>query len=656
MADFNEVINEIGKSEDRQSSRMETLGDLIRQKRNQSVIKEDPKSEQLTFDTIVVGDKQTEKQTPILRNQLSALNVLIDMFRNISTGIESFIKSQEDQFKYIKTQDQVKKDVVYKEGRRKEKKPPAIKKSKTPSKEEIGKTLGSNWLAMLLGAGGIAALIGSFMTEGPMKGIGKLFGKSALQIAFKMIGGALAKIGVGIAKKIKFVPYVGALVSMAFGVKRIIEGDVVGGLFEFASALANFIPVVGWAISTGIDVFLAMRDLRGGGTKKLKNSEGNKWLKNMFGIIGDWFKKVGAVIYDLPIIGDLIKAVQCFVKGDWKKGLWHLATTVPIFNAFMWIFEKVKPKVEKTKDFIKGGGLSNIWDKVVGFIIPKIKAFGDFIYNLPIIGDLIKSVQLFAKGDWKGGLKYLALSIPIVNVLYNLTQNLRSKETKTTENETDEKGILDFIGTLGSDVFKWIKDMIMAPVTAVKGFFTNIFEKDPEQKSQMEKLLSSIVSLGSTIFDGFIDIVDAIALRIKEPFDNIAKTIAEFEFKFPELPKIDPLGWVPWGKDKKKEQLKEGESVSIGDMPDKSKRKGGGFVGTKGPEMFVGGEAGRELVLSKTATDKFLMAAEKMEKMKNFEMMGEKTQVINTTNSKVINSGNTQTTIINNSPKLNYAM
>jgi hypothetical protein len=419
MADFNEVISEIGKTNQEQSSRMDTLGELIRQKRTQTIIKEDTKKEgQLTFDAVVIEDKVTQKQTPILKSQLSVLNSLANMFQNISTGIEMFIKSQQDQFSYMVGRDKKMEDAAYLESREKEKE--VKTEEKKPKVKDIGKAIGSNWLAMLLGAGGIAALIGSFMTEGPMKGIGKLFGKSALQIAFKMIGGALAKIGVGIAKKIKFVPVIGALVSVAFGVKRIIEGDIVGGLLEFASALANFIPVVGWAISAGIDVFLAIRDIRGGGTKKLKHSDGNKWLKNMFGIVGEWIKKVDKFILDLPVIGDLIKASMSFIKGDWKGGMQHLAIMDgKVFGGLMWVFEKIGVKVKEGAKFV-GGGLSKIWDNVVGFIMPKIKAVGEFLYNLPVIGDLIKSVQYFSKGDWKNGLKYLALSNPLVNVLYNL--------------------------------------------------------------------------------------------------------------------------------------------------------------------------------------------------------------------------------------------
>jgi len=81
--------------------------------------------------------------------------------------------------------------------------------------------------------------VASNITKGTSKTVAKSVGKSML----------------------KKIPIVGTLAGIGFGISRAMQGDFTGAALEVASGLAANIPVAGTAISAGIDLGLAGRDI-----------------------------------------------------------------------------------------------------------------------------------------------------------------------------------------------------------------------------------------------------------------------------------------------------------------------------------------------------------------------------------------------------------
>jgi hypothetical protein len=92
--------------------------------------------------------------------------------------------------------------------------------------------------------------------------IGSALTKSAGGAATKGAGKAAAKgAGKAVAKKI---PGVGLLAGAAFGIERLLKGDIVGAVGELASGAASTVPGIGTAVSLGIDGALMAGDMAGG--------------------------------------------------------------------------------------------------------------------------------------------------------------------------------------------------------------------------------------------------------------------------------------------------------------------------------------------------------------------------------------------------------
>lgn len=104
-------------------------------------------------------------------------------------------------------------------------------------------------LAVIAAMASSDAIMGGFDKKAAQKGAGKITGRGAGRVATRMgtrVGGkAGAKLGAKLGSKVlKAIPFVGAALAIAEGVMRIREGDTVGGLLSFGSA----IPVAGWGV------------------------------------------------------------------------------------------------------------------------------------------------------------------------------------------------------------------------------------------------------------------------------------------------------------------------------------------------------------------------------------------------------------------------
>tara|TARA_B100001250_G_C19816784_1_gene798871 strand:- start:5775 stop:8177 length:2403 start_codon:yes stop_codon:yes gene_type:complete len=105
---------------------------------------------------------------------------------------------------------------------------------------------------------------------GPIGKIGKTItkevGETAVKTGAKTAGKAVAKGGgKAIAKKI---PGVGLLAGAAFGIERLLKGDIIGAIGELASGAASTVPGVGTAVSLGIDAALMGGDMISGSGQK----------------------------------------------------------------------------------------------------------------------------------------------------------------------------------------------------------------------------------------------------------------------------------------------------------------------------------------------------------------------------------------------------
>ena len=96
-----------------------------------------------------------------------------------------------------------------------------------------------------------------------VKGGEKLAEKGAVKVAEKAGLKAVEKVGAKSLGKtiLKKIPIVGALAGIGFALQRASEGDWLGAAGEVASGVASTIPGIGTAVSAGIDVGLAGRDI-----------------------------------------------------------------------------------------------------------------------------------------------------------------------------------------------------------------------------------------------------------------------------------------------------------------------------------------------------------------------------------------------------------
>lgn len=140
---------------------------------------------------------------------------------------------------------------------------------------------------LLKGLGGMGAKLFGGFGKGP---IGKAFGK-----VFKFVSKKAGKL----MKFLKFMPGIGSIVSFGFAISRFKNGDVMGGILELAAGVADLFPGIGTALSWGIDILLAARDLGAFGNNK--KAQGG--AVDVFKKIWKWIKEKGGPL--VPAIGNI---------------------------------------------------------------------------------------------------------------------------------------------------------------------------------------------------------------------------------------------------------------------------------------------------------------------------------------------------------------
>jgi hypothetical protein len=156
-------------------------------------------------------------------------------------------------------------------------------------------------------------ILNFFKGFGAGGGIGKVLGSVA-----KLGTGSIFKLlGAGLKQIAKRIPFIGALISFKDAYDRFKQGDITGGLISIGSGLASIVPIVGTAISIGLDVLNAVLD---------KKSEGGKTSK--LSIVGDFITDISLKLFFtlkeiFGFIGDVLDMLNPL---NWGKKLWDWAT------------------------------------------------------------------------------------------------------------------------------------------------------------------------------------------------------------------------------------------------------------------------------------------------------------------------------------------
>ena len=245
--------------------------------------------------------------------------------------------------------------------------------------------------------------------------------KTARRFMIRAGGRKLAKLGTkGVSKAlIKKVPLLGAVAGVAFGIERLMRGDVVGALGEVASGVASTVPGAGTSLSLAIDAGMMTRDAmqqqkqqvepqfaEGGlvnipdsvneiakrriGAKPLDEKFWMQWHTQEFvssrkareveaSIITDGFNKYfrggGILSFGESLkntIGSLITGIPGMlwkgIKGAWKwttdgiGKIWNAVSTA-IANGFKWVVESTTKVINKIKETA-----TDIWNNSINWI------------------------------------------------------------------------------------------------------------------------------------------------------------------------------------------------------------------------------------------------------------------------------------------------
>ena len=298
---------------------------------------------------------------------------------------------------------------------------------------------------------GILTKAMSEIAENTMKVMSKMFPEMAKAVT--AIGGSVGgnilktaalKVGKLLKPLLGKLYLIGSMISFYNAKSRFEKDDIIGGLLDITSGLANLIPgPIGMILSTGIDILSAVRDAKFSGAEWEAKGGGGKGTA-IFKVIGAVAIKFGSkflkpILKKLPLIGSILNfvdAYQLFSTGNILKGsialISGIAGFIPgigtaisigldVLNAF------ISPNTEEPKKTeAKGSGfsLSKIWKGMIELIKkhPLVKMFTG-------IG---KAFGLFSSGEWKNGFKALGNILP--NML-GLGDIFETKEEITTDKQ-----------------------------------------------------------------------------------------------------------------------------------------------------------------------------------------------------------------------------
>jgi len=153
----------------------------------------------------------------------------------------------------------------------------------------------------------------------------KLAGKAGSSF-MSVLKGLVKGIGGPLLKSLKFVPFLGSLVSFGFAIARFLKGDYIPAAFELISGIANLIPG-GQIASMLIDGGLLLYDIHAAREKKQEDAGKEKvgFLTNIKNAISETL--LPKLPY-IPVIGGFIKfgeAIGFFIDKQWGDGFKMMA-------------------------------------------------------------------------------------------------------------------------------------------------------------------------------------------------------------------------------------------------------------------------------------------------------------------------------------------
>lgn len=406
-----------------------------------------------------------------------------------------------------------------------------VKQKKESSLLDWVKGIGLAGLALI--AGGIAAGIKGLFDDGPFKGlekiiargairlgsslvkfaskasikvidgIGKIFGRQIASIA-KLFGSGASKAAAPIAKilkggigskivglfgklfsksVLKKLPFgIGTIFGIGYGISRFAQGDILGGLLEFGSGMASIFPGLGTALSVAIDVLLAARDVKGGGTKELAK-------KSSFNLA--WKEKLLPLIEKIPLLNALIKipkAIGAFSTGDWKNGLKELADIIPGVSV---IYGMVAGASKEVNEPAVSGKPKSIGEIMQDMVVGSMKGWWK---TAPYwLKKVIKSTGLLGKmgvsfDEGKSGIDESMVSVPTAKTEAPKPMDV----AKPTQSKVlDARTAHDFIWRKGQAIQKFdSEDSIIS--TKSDGAFSKLIDTLKDGKEDKQKLTQQI--------------------------------------------------------------------------------------------------------------------------------------------------------------------
>lgn len=347
------------------------------------------------------------------------------------------------------------------------------------------------------------------------KGMGKgMLGKAFSRVA-KFVGSKMSKL----AKALKFAPGIGSIVGLGFSISRFVNGDIVGGILELVAAIADAVPGIGTAISWGLDILLAARDL--GAFKEGGVIKGKLDVKGFFGKIWTWVKEKASALGNILAESGPIKFIVDFAKkigeGDIGGALESLAfLSAPVG----WLLSLITgtPKGEevkkKTAQALKGGG--DMIKQIAGEVGKLASSLFDFISDA-IMTIIEKAGSMVSIGtEW--------VDDKILSPVMGWIGDKISQAVATVEN-----------------IKQWVEDNITSPV---KGFFTSIPGK---VKAIYEKVSGWVKdnitnpvagffdSLWTAITDAKDGVVDWVKEKLIWPLRDFFSTIGSFFGTFKDM-------------------------------------------------------------------------------------------------------------------------
>jgi hypothetical protein len=302
--------------------------------------------------------------------------------------------------------------------------PPTDEKSKEPT---VMKGLGLlGMVAATLAAA--VAIWEMFGGEGGfvMKAITKL------PSFLKLLKGTAGKIGARILKRIKFIPFIGALAGFVFAYMRFQDGDWVRGTLELVSALLG-LTGVGLPLALIIDGAMLLYDIseeKGSDTGMVSAVvKGGKYAtKAIFSVLKKLTSTIGAKLLKalkwVPFIGGVAGLALSFMRfreGEWLAGTVEFVSAILDFipgvgNIASYILdgalllydifkapkeEKDKPKSTLSFSFSNGMAyLKTIIGPIVTKALPYIPVIGNFM-------SIYKGIQAIMSGDYSTGIREL---------------------------------------------------------------------------------------------------------------------------------------------------------------------------------------------------------------------------------------------------------